>query len=63
MGVDSQPPLNSLLLMLAIIGLVLIALWVMGLVLHIAGGFIHLVLIIALIAFVMHFLKGGKAAS
>jgi hypothetical protein len=49
--------------MLAIIGLILIALWVMGLVLHIAGGFIHLVLIIALISFVMHFLKGGKAAS
>ena len=54
---------QSSLLMLAIIGLILIALWVMGLVLHIAGGFIHLVLIIALISFVMHFLKGGKAAS
>ncbi len=50
--------------MLAIIGLILIALWVMGLVLHIAGGFIHLVLIIALIALVMHFPgRGGKAVS
>ena len=47
--------------MLAIIGIILIALWVAGLVLHLAGGFIHLVLIIAAIFFVMHFFSGRKS--
>ena len=49
--------------MLAIIGLLLIALWVLGLVVHIAGGFIHLVLLVAVIFFVLHFLSGGKSAA
>ena len=44
--------------MLAIIGIILIILWATGLVVHIAGGFIHLVLVIALIMFVLHFLRG-----
>ncbi|HEY3897112.1 MAG TPA: lmo0937 family membrane protein [Chthoniobacter sp.] len=47
--------------MLAIIGLLLIALWVLGLVIHIAGGFIHLLLILALIFFLVHFLRGKPA--
>jgi hypothetical protein len=49
--------------MLAIIGLLLIALWVLGLVVHIAGGFIHLVLLVAIVFFVLHFLSGGKSAA
>jgi hypothetical protein len=49
--------------MLAIIGLILIALWILGLVIHIAGGFIHLVLVLAVIFFVLHFLKGGKSST
>jgi hypothetical protein len=49
--------------MLAIIGLILIALWVLGLVIHIAGGMIHLVLVLAVIFFVLHFLKGGKSST
>jgi hypothetical protein len=49
--------------MLAIIGLILIALWVLGLVIHIAGGFIHLVLLVAVVFFVLHFLSGGKSAA
>jgi len=44
--------------MLALIGLLLIIIWVIGLFAHIAGGFIHLVLVIALIMFVLHFLRG-----
>ena len=47
--------------MLAIIGIILILFWVLGLTMHIAGGFIHLVLLIALVMVVMHFLR-GKAA-
>ncbi len=49
--------------MLAIIGLLLIALWVLGLVIHIAGGFIHLLLLLALISFILHFVRGGKSSA
>ena len=49
--------------MLAIIGLLLIALWVLGLVIHIAGGLIHLLLVLALIFFVLHFVRGGRPAT
>jgi hypothetical protein len=49
--------------MLAIIGLILIALWILGLVVHIAGGFIHLVLVLAVIFLVLHFLKGSKSST
>jgi len=48
--------------MLAIIGIILIVCWILGLTLHIAGGFIHLVLLIALVMVVLHFLRGNKAA-
>jgi hypothetical protein len=44
--------------MLALIGIVLIILWVIGLVAHIAGGLIHLLLVVALIMIVLHFLRG-----
>jgi hypothetical protein len=47
--------------MLALIGLLLIIFWLIGLFAHIAGGFIHLLLILALISFVAHFVR-GKAA-
>ncbi len=47
--------------MLALIGIILIVLWVIGLLAHIAGGFIHLVLVVALILFVMHFVTGKRA--
>ena len=47
--------------MLAIIGIILIVCWVLGLTMHVAGGFIHLVLLIALIMVVLHFLRGNKA--
>jgi hypothetical protein len=44
--------------MLALIGIVLIILWAIGLFAHIAGGFIHLLLVVALIMVVLHFLRG-----
>ena len=46
--------------MLAIIGLILIALWLLGLLMHIAGGLIHIVLVIALILVAVHFLTRTK---
>ena len=44
--------------MLALIGILLIVLWVIGLLAHIAGGFIHLLLVVAAIMIVLHFLRG-----
>jgi hypothetical protein len=49
--------------MLAILGIILIALWALGLVFHIAGGLIHIALVIAAILIVLHFFKGGKSAT
>lgn len=49
--------------MLAIIGLILIALWILGLLMHIAGALIHVVLVIALILIAIHFLTGAKPAA
>ena len=44
--------------MLALIGILLIVIWAIGLFAHIAGGFIHLLLVLAAIMIVMHFLRG-----
>ena len=46
--------------MLAIIGIILIICWGIGLFAHLAGGFIHLVLLIALVMFAMHLFTGKK---
>jgi hypothetical protein len=45
--------------MLAIIGILLIIFWGIGLVAHIAGGLIHLLLVVALIMIVLHFVQGA----
>jgi hypothetical protein len=42
---------------------VLLVLWLLGFfAFHVAGGLIHLLLIIAVISLVMHFLRGRSAA-
>jgi Family of unknown function (DUF5670) len=40
---------------------VLLALWLIGLIFHIAGGLIHLLLVIALGLFIVNLLTGRKA--
>jgi hypothetical protein len=48
--------------MFAILGLVLLVLWVGGfLVFHVAGGLIHLLLVIAVIMIVLHFIRGRSS--
>ena len=48
--------------MLLIIGAILFIVWILGLTaFHIAGGFIHLLVILAVIALVMHFVRGRSA--
>lgn len=44
--------------MLATIATILVIVWILGLVFKVAGGIIHLVLVVALVLFVFHFLRG-----
>jgi hypothetical protein len=46
--------------MLLIIAAVLVILWLLGFIAHIGGGLIHIVLVIAIIVAVVHFLRGRK---
>jgi hypothetical protein len=47
---------------IAIFG-VLLVLWLLGfLAFHVAGGLIHLLLILAVISLVVHFIRGSSAA-
>lgn len=41
---------------------VLVVLWLIGFALHIAGGFIHILLVLAILSFLMRFLKGRSTA-
>ena len=46
--------------MLYTIAVILIVLWLLGLVGHVAGGFIHLLLVIALIMIVINLVSGRR---
>jgi len=46
--------------MLALIGVLLIIFWLLGFVFHIAGGLIHILLVIAVIMFILHLMRGSK---
>lgn len=46
--------------MLLIIAIILLLLWGGGFAFHVAGGLIHLILVIALIVFILHFLSGRR---
>jgi hypothetical protein len=48
--------------MLGIIAAVLVVLWLLGFfAFHVAGGLIHLLLVIAVIMIVLHFITGRRA--
>jgi uncharacterized membrane protein YtjA (UPF0391 family) len=44
--------------MLLVIAVILLVLWGFGFFLHLAGGLIHIVLVVALVMFVIHLLRG-----
>ncbi len=46
---------------LYIIGAVLVALWLIGLLMHIGGGLIHIILVIAVIVFIFQFITGRRS--
>jgi hypothetical protein len=48
--------------MFATIAAVLVVLWLLGfLAFHVTAGFIHLLLVLAVIMVVLHFVRGGRA--
>lgn len=48
--------------MLLIIGIILLVLWALGFfAFHVAGGLIHLLLIIAVIVVIVHLIQGRRA--
>jgi 4-hydroxybenzoate polyprenyltransferase len=47
--------------LLYIIGAVLVALWLIGFLMHIGGGLIHIILVIAVIVFLFQFLTGRRS--
>jgi uncharacterized membrane protein len=48
--------------MLLTIAAILVILWLLGfLAFHVASGFIHIVLVIAVILFIVHFVTGRRA--
>lgn len=44
--------------MLALIGFIVVVLWLLGLIGHIGGGFINLLLIVALVLIIANFVSG-----
>ena len=46
---------------LYIIGAILVAMWLLGLVMHIGGGLIHIILVVAVIVFLFQFFTGRQA--
>lgn len=50
--------------MLLTAALVLLVLWALGFVaFHVAGGLIHLLLVLAIVSFLFHFLTGRRTAA
>jgi hypothetical protein len=50
--------------MLMTIGIVLLVLWALGLfAFHISSGLIHVLIVLALIAIVMHLVRGNRIAA
>lgn len=47
--------------LLYIIGAVLVALWLIGFLMNLGGGLIHIILVIAVIVFVYQFLTGRRS--
>lgn len=49
--------------MLALIGLVLLVLWLLGFfAFHVSAGVIHILLVLAIVSIIVHFLRGRSVA-
>ncbi len=47
--------------MLLTIAIILAVLWALGFLVHVGGGLIHLLLVIAVIVFIFHVISGRKS--
>jgi hypothetical protein len=47
--------------MLLLIAGILVILWLLGFIGHVGGGFIHILLVVALIVIIYHSIRGRKA--
>lgn len=47
--------------MLLIVAILLLLLWGGGFAFHLAGDLIHILIVIALVLFILHFVRGGKS--
>lgn len=48
--------------MLATIAVILLVLWLLGFfAFHVAGGFIHILIVLAVIVFIVHLVQGRRA--
>ena len=56
----TRPAGRDVVGMLLIIAILLLLFWGGGFAFHVAGGLIHLLLVIALIVFILHFVRGGR---
>jgi hypothetical protein len=44
--------------MLLVIAIILLLLWLGGFAFHVAGGLIHILIVIAVVLFILHFIRG-----
>jgi K+-transporting ATPase A subunit len=49
--------------MLLIIAAILVVLWLLGFIGHVGGGLIHLLLVIAVVVFIYHLIRGRRPAA
>lgn len=49
--------------MLLTIAGVIVLLWLLGFITHVGGGLIHLLLIIALVVIIVHFITGRRSST
>lgn len=49
--------------MFLVIGLILIVAWILGFAFHIAGAFIHIALVLAILSFIGHLLTGKTVSA
>ena len=47
--------------MILILSILLVLLWGGGFAFHVAGGLVHILLVVALVMFILHFARGGRA--
>lgn len=46
---------------LYIIGAIIVAMWLLGFLMHIGGSFIHILLVVAVVVFLFQFLTGRRS--